>query len=714
MSFTLGSEQHHATQSREDDAQVSKYPGAPKRKICICVKNLGLILASIACRPGTATAIPYARATPIQRSRGHSTIRRLAYNTRSLLNSKRTGERFDFRGRSDLVASMTLMPAGVEAVDDAQVLWEAIEAASKRKDAALGFELVLALPKPTELPIETSARLAEDFVKRVIVDRHQLPATICVHAPHADLSVDEAAEEAWGEHGGDSFADLISTSTYNLHAHVLVSPRRFTTEGPTRKRYTALDPVNRAGLVTGRNWGRLWHHFQNQFFAEEGLSLRVTPNPPIPLDPVPLQVVRRWRRRIGNLPDGGRDRLVNAEREHENQQLVRTIDAAMACLHAPFTRVELKSLFARHVSDDLAEELVSAAIGLGDCHQISVPNSAIEWFASTYQVQRELSVFGKAVLLDARSDGRRDVSSIVSEGFTSETRQLLTQLFDAPDLTIVKASGAVETLVADMAWVAERAGLVPISIANAAGHKIPKSVVRSPHSLRSTMASGGILLVDDPDCLELSELQLVFAAALAGGNKLVLIRRKDSDWQRLELLDLLEAHAPVLEWRSAHTHAHSPVARKAYAPRSAIVYPLAGHSKAARPGLPEFAVGPMGDIVTAPDQIATVTAFLSTSPDELQWNHSSFPGDDDHCELTHQLGALLNIENEPDQEWLSALEIEEAAFAQLERGLDQSELNDFEDDAGAERPEMDAEDFDVEPDDRESYQESSNESERDI
>lgn len=656
-------------------------------------------------------AIPYARATHIQRSRAHSTIRRLAYNTRSMLKSRRSGERFDFRGRSDLVASMTLMPAGVEAVD-AQVLWEAIEAASKRKDAALGFELVLALPKPTELPIETSVLLAKDFVKRVIVDRHQLLATICVHAPHTDLSVEEAAEEAWGEHSGDSFADLISMSTYNLHAHVLVSPRRFTTEGLARKRYTALEPVNRAGLAAGRNWGRLWHHFQNQFFAEEGLSLRVTPNPPIPLDPVPLQVVRRWRRRIGNLPNGGRDRLVNAERERENQQLVRTIDAAMACFHAAFTRVELKSFFARHFSDDLAEELVSAAIGLGDCHQISVPSSSIEWFASTYQVQRELCVLGKAMLLLAQSHGRRDVSSIVSEGFTTETRQLLTQLFDAPDLTIVKASGAVETLVADMAWVAERAGLVAISIANAAGHKIPKSVVRSPHSLRSTMASGGILLVDDPDCLEPSELQLVFAAALAGGNKLVLIRRKDGDWQRLELLDMLEAHAPVLEWRSAHTQAHSPVTRKAYAPRSAIVCPLAGHSKAARPGFPEFAVSPMGDIVTSPGEIASVTAFLSTAPDELQWRHPSFPQDNDYEALARQLGALVNVENDPDLDRRSALEVEEAAFAQMERGPDHNEPNDSEYDSS--HDDAYADDFDDGQDDAASYEEDFNESERDI
>jgi hypothetical protein len=128
-------------------------------------------------------AIAFARATPIQRSRAHSTVHRLAYNTRSLLTAERTGERLDFRGRADLVSTMTLMPTGVDACGDAQALWEAVEAASRLKDAALGFELLLALPTPSELPIETSVRLAENFVKRVIVDRHQLPATIWCTRP---------------------------------------------------------------------------------------------------------------------------------------------------------------------------------------------------------------------------------------------------------------------------------------------------------------------------------------------------------------------------------------------------------------------------------------------------------------------------------------------------------------------------------------------------
>lgn len=122
----------------------------------------------------------------------------------------------------------------------------------------------------------------------------------------------------------------------------------------------------------------------------------------------------------------------------------------------------------------------------------------------------------------------------------------------------------------------------------------------------------------------------------------------------------------------------------------------------------------MGDMVTSPDEIATVTAFLSTASNELDWRNPSLPRDNDYTDLARQLGALVNIENEPDQEWLSALEVEEAAFAQLERGPDQRELNDFEDDAGAERPEVDADYFDDEPDDRESYQEDLNESERDI
>lgn len=50
----------------------------------------------------------------------------------------------------------------------------------------------------------------------------------------------------------------------------------------------------------------------------------------------------------------------------ENEVLIRGIDATMGCFDGAFTRVELTSCYARHVSDDLAEELVSAAVGLGD------------------------------------------------------------------------------------------------------------------------------------------------------------------------------------------------------------------------------------------------------------------------------------------------------------------------------------------------------------
>lgn len=658
-------------------------------------------------------AIAFARATPIQRSRAHSTVHRLAYNTRSLLIAERTGEGFDFRGLADLVSTMTLMPTGVDACGDAQALWEAVEAASGLKDAALGFELLLALPTPSELPIETSVRLAENFVKRVIVDRHQLPATICVHAPHTDLSVDEAAEEAWGEHSGDSFGDLISTATYNLHAHVLVSPRQFTSDGPARKRYTALDPNNRPGLVSGRNWGRLWRQFQNQFFAEEGLSLRVPPSPPVPLRPVPLRAVRQWRRRLlRSSGSPGRSTLVNAERERENEELIRGIDAAMGCFDGAFTRLELEGFFKRHVSDALAEELVDAAIGLGDFHQIAFPDSPNEWFVSSHQVQHELSIFGKAVLLGARSHGQRDIRPIVNEGFTSETRQLLTQLFEVPDLIIIKTGGGgVKTLVASIAWVAERAGLVSVCIANAAGHELPKSVVRSPLSLRGSMVSGGIILVDDTDCLEPSELKIILAAALAGGNKLVLIVREDSDWPRLELLELLQDHAAVLNWSSANADTHARTSKPVYAPRSAIVYPLAGRAKAAPPGFPEFAVGPLGDIVTSPDQIATLTAFLSTAPNELQWRHPSFPQDNDYAALTRQLDVLIHAENEPDIERHSALDAEEAAFAQMERGPDQNEPNDLEYNSSRDAADMD--DFDDEPDDTVSYEEDYDEFEPD-
>lgn len=635
-------------------------------------------------------AIGFARATPIQRSRGHSTVQRLAYISRMRLVSARTGHCFDYSGRDRPLAGMTLLPAGCAEPEEGAVgLWEAVEAASKRTDAALGFELLLALPMPMEFPIEDSIAMAREFVRTILVDRHQLAATMAVHAPHGAMAASEQHDEVFGRtEDEDSFERAIAMAGANLHCHVLVSPRQLTPQGLAKRRYAALDPVKRGAKVHGRAWGRLWHYFQNGYFAAIDSPLRVTPNPPIPLTTVPLQAVRRWRKHQRRIdPDqGGRKLLVNAEREQENRAIVETIDGAMRCFDGPFTYGELETFYRRHLPAEIAAELTDATIGLGECVELFVPGSSTNWYTSLRHVQHELAAWGRALALSKRAICRRDVSGHVTHGFGTTSRAVLTALFGGADLSIVNASGPVQPLTADIARIAEISGLMPVTISTAAGHPLPKSVVRPVSDLRATMISRAAMIIDDADALTAAELSNVLAAGMAGNNKVILIRRQESEWPQLELLDLIAHHAPVVDWRSrAGEAAVRPVPfTVSRCPRTAIVYPTAHcPSGAAPPGWPRFGVDPEGEIVTSPADTASSIKLLATYPDDLDWKFAEHHRTSDETALALGLASWPGIDPAREDMELDPTWPEDDQFGREDAALasfDQKDRNDEWDD----------------------------------
>ena len=579
-----------------------------------------------------------------------------------------------------MVETFTLLPPGIaEPVGGAHELWQAMELASKRVDAVLGLELVLSLPMPDECPSEVSVAMARAFIRSVIVDRHQLAATLAVHGPHGTLSDEALFDEVFGGPDGDRFARATAMARVNIHVHAMISPRQVTPAGLAKRRYTALDPINRGTVVYGRAWGRLWAQFQNRFFASLGSVLRVTPNPPVALTPVPLPAVRRWRNCLGrtNSPMNGRALLVNPEREHENRAIVETINGALGCFHAPFTRDELDALYHRHVPPEIAKELTEATIGL-DCVTLGASGSKVEWYASAYQVQRELRAFGLAILLGERWKAQRDVSRNVSEGFADLTRAVLVEIFGGPDLTIIKTWGAAELLAADIARIGEDAGLTPVTIATPAGHPIPTSVVRDIIALRTKMVSDAVIIVDDADALVPQELSLVLAAAVAGNNRLVLIRRQETDWTPLALLDLMGHHAPTLPWSAMPAPAMVVDAGPRLGPpTTAITLPLAhAAQKQAAPGWPLFAVDLLGEVVTSARDIVSTIGLLATAPGDLEW------GEINPIEMSRRLqwsgleGALTPAARShvtaTGLEQTEIEEIEEAAFSTL----DNQGLND--------------------------------------
>src|ERR1700761_8771286 len=97
-------------------------------------------------------AIAFACARYISRAVGGSATRSAAYNAREAVTDARTGELFYFKHRDAPEHHEVLLPEGADArFADSAALWNAAEAAEKRKDAQVARELVIALPANREL-----------------------------------------------------------------------------------------------------------------------------------------------------------------------------------------------------------------------------------------------------------------------------------------------------------------------------------------------------------------------------------------------------------------------------------------------------------------------------------------------------------------------------------------------------------------------------------
>src|ERR1700730_6369985 len=130
-------------------------------------------------------AIQFARARYISRSTGGSAVRSAAYNERAAIVSDRTGEVFYFKHRDAPEHHEVLLPEGAAVkFADSAVLWNAAEAAEKRKDAQVAREIVLALPTDAEVSNEDRIALAGSFAETHFVSKG-LAVQLDVHAPHA-------------------------------------------------------------------------------------------------------------------------------------------------------------------------------------------------------------------------------------------------------------------------------------------------------------------------------------------------------------------------------------------------------------------------------------------------------------------------------------------------------------------------------------------------
>ena len=224
-------------------------------------------------------AIYHLAVKSVSRSTGRSSVAAAAYRSGDRLANDRDGLVHDYTGRGGVEASFIVTPEGAEWAQDRSALWNAAEAAEKRKDAKTAREYELALP--SELDADARRALVEAFAKD-LSQRYGVAVDAAIHAPH--------------DQGDDR----------NHHAHVLTTTRVVTADGlgaKTRQldvRSTAAIEVEAvreswASLVN-QSLDRAGHieRVDHRSYARQGLAIE----PMVKLGPAASAIERRAQRQM--------------------------------------------------------------------------------------------------------------------------------------------------------------------------------------------------------------------------------------------------------------------------------------------------------------------------------------------------------------------------------------------------------------------------------
>ncbi|MGV4878640.1 MobQ family relaxase [Acetobacter indonesiensis] len=149
-------------------------------------------------------AIYHLSVKSISRSTGRSVVAAAAYRAGQELTDERQGLTHDYTRKQGVEDAFIVAPDGADWAQDRNALWNAAEAAEKRKDAKTGREYELALP--AELDADARKELARDFAAE-LVERYGVVADVAIHEP--------------GREGDNR----------NHHAHILTTTRTAGADG---------------------------------------------------------------------------------------------------------------------------------------------------------------------------------------------------------------------------------------------------------------------------------------------------------------------------------------------------------------------------------------------------------------------------------------------------------------------------------------------------
>lgn len=231
---------------------------------------------------------------PVQRAAGQSAVVGAAYRAGERLFDERQERVADFTRRSpDVRESFILAPEGApDWVQDRGELWNAAEAAERRKDGRPARDVQLGLA--WELSPEEQRAAVIEFARAEFVDKGHV-ADIAFHRygqrvvdasdegratirrwAQQDVPFLEAAESQQLnsphvkiERSSDGM--VRGYKLYQPHAHVYVTPRPLDGDGFAAMRNREFDRSE-----TAMKWRYEWPRIQNEYLARAGIDLEVT------------------------------------------------------------------------------------------------------------------------------------------------------------------------------------------------------------------------------------------------------------------------------------------------------------------------------------------------------------------------------------------------------------------------------------------------------
>lgn len=184
-------------------------------------------------------------ASIIGRSEGRSVTAAAAYRAAESIHDHRTGQTHDYTAKRGVLHTEIMLPENTpDWMADRSKLWNAVEAAERRKDSQLAREVLLSLPH--EISHEQRKELVRGFVQERFSNQGMV-ADIAIHAPGKE------ADER------------------NYHAHVLLTMRELTSDGFGMK-VRLSEPERLARIKEDRE---AWATHQNRMFERLNMPQRV-------------------------------------------------------------------------------------------------------------------------------------------------------------------------------------------------------------------------------------------------------------------------------------------------------------------------------------------------------------------------------------------------------------------------------------------------------